>query len=240
MRRFLKTQSIITLASLPTTTFWGYPISYMSFVGNYLAGPLIEALITVGFALICSAFFHFPAEPALFCFEVLTIVWEFFLSLASPTWVVFIRPAYGLTALYALVFFFLTRLSLCASSSQKTLAQWCAIGTLSSALYVWSTVLVPGTVVFENKSGLLTGIYDRKNDKLVLINTGYLNKRMSENQLKRTIRSSLLRRIKQTYGSLPTFTIKDSYLSEYKKEKIKKVLISELSILGESKKASNF
>lgn len=124
---FLELQLVISLTALPILIHWGLAISYMSLLGNFIFTPLLTAFLWCSSLFTLCSIAHIPCSWLTKSLDILSYIWNYFLSFARPTWLIgFCHSTIWLSLIIALFIFVfytlfnpskkvaLTTLSLCS------------------------------------------------------------------------------------------------------------------------------
>ena len=85
---FLELQLIISLLSLPILIHWGLAVSYMIPLANLIFAPLLALFLWCSCLFALFAIAHIPCSWLVVLLDWLANVWHYFLSFATPCWLI--------------------------------------------------------------------------------------------------------------------------------------------------------
>ena len=85
---FLELQLIISLLSLPILIHWGLAVSYMIPLANLIFAPLLALFLWCSCLFALCAIVKIPCSWLVILLDWLANVWHYFLSFATPCWLI--------------------------------------------------------------------------------------------------------------------------------------------------------
>lgn len=80
---FIHVQLFITLISMPILLYWGMPLSFLSFAGNFLFSPILTAFLLLSSLIFFCSLAGIPSGPLVFLLEKLTHYWVALMKIPS-------------------------------------------------------------------------------------------------------------------------------------------------------------
>lgn len=86
--KYIETQLMITLVSLPILIYWGLPISKMSFIGNLIFLPILILFLTISSIIFFTELLSIPNFIFIYFLEKITFIWQKIAGLGSNSWLI--------------------------------------------------------------------------------------------------------------------------------------------------------
>lgn len=86
--KYIETQLMITLVSLPILIYWGLPISKMSFIGNLIFLPILMLFLTLSSIIFFTELLSIPNAIFIYFLEKTTFIWQKITSFGNNNWLI--------------------------------------------------------------------------------------------------------------------------------------------------------
>lgn len=174
---FMHVQLFLTLISMPILLYWGMPLSWLSFAGNFFFGPILTA-----FLLLCSLIFFFqiigiPNGFFIYLLEKLTHAWMHIMHLPSYTSLIALpKPPLmvaGIMAIVALLILHCKKID----TPLKGIGAYTLILLISGIFLTLTTRWSPSLGTLDCHTGQVTLLY--RANQLAVIDPGVIGRRIS-------------------------------------------------------------